>query len=254
MEMNRFVTLFLFVLFAITAKASEKQLQLMDSAAQYYADAKYEQAIEAYEDILADGLESAELYYNLGNAYFKSNKIAQAIVNYERAKRILPGDDDITFNLQLANTYVVDKIDEIPEFFLSSWWSRFIGLFTSNQWAYASLFSFVIGLLLLLLFFLSQKAITRRVAFWVGFVMIVVSVFTFNFSRKLKWMAENEPEAIIQTPSIVVKSSPSENGTELFLIHEGLKVKITDHLNDWREIHMPDGNKGWIKKGDVIII
>lgn len=251
----RKLILFISILsFGFTGIANEKQMQLMDSAASYYSAAKFEKAIETYEKVLANGYESAELYYNLGNAYFKSNKVAQSIVNYERAKRLLPADEDIEFNLRLANTHVVDKIDVIPEFFLSSWWNKFNQILSSNQWAIISLSSFVLSLLLLLFFFLSQQVVARKVTFWLGLLLIVASVFTFNFSRKQKWLAENEPEAIIQTPSVVVKSSPSENGTELFLIHEGLKVKVTDHLNDWREIRLPDGNKGWIKNLDVIVI
>jgi len=227
---------------------------LLDSAAQYYTNNKFEQAIISYRNILEQGYESAELYYNLGNAYYKSNKIPYAIVNYERAKKLSANDPDIEFNLHLANTHVVDKIDVLPEFFLSSWWNKLIITFSSNQWAIASMCSFLIALLGFLIFFLSTSRIIRQIGFWLGGILLITAIFTFNFSRKQYWVAQNEPDAIILTPSIVVKSSPSEGGTELFLIHEGLKVKITDKLGEWREIKLTNGNEGWIKETDLIII
>lgn len=252
--MNKHILAFgIFMLAALFAKANN-ETQWMDSAAAYYNNSQFERAIAAYEQIVANGYESEALYFNLGNAYYKSNKVPQAIVNYERALKLNPNDEDIQFNLQLANTHVVDKIDVLPEFFLTSWWNRFIQLFSSNEWAYASMAAFVLGLVLLLIFFLSGKVVARKVSFWLAVLLIISSVFTFNFSRKQKWMAQNEPEAIIMTPSVVVKSSPSDNGTELFLIHEGLKVKVSDKLGDWREIKMSDGNKGWIKESDLEVI
>lgn len=242
--------LFLFSL----ASLAENHTQKLDTAAIYYSNQEFEKAIDTYEQIISNGYESAELYYNLGNAYYKSNKFALAIVNYERAKKLNPNDDDIDFNLKLANTHVVDKIDVIPQFFLSSWWDNLILLLSSNNWAIISMAAFILGLLGLLLFFLSHSTFIRRFSFWLGVAVLIISLFTFNFSRKQKWLDENEPDAIILTPSVVVKSAPSESGTELFLIHEGLKVTVTDKLGDWREIRLSDGNEGWIKLNDLVII
>lgn len=253
--MKRFRTIFIGIILLNTTLAfANGQQQLIDSAANFYASAQYEKAITAYQQVIENGYESAELYYNLGNAYYKSNKIPWAITHYERALKLAPGDEDILFNLQLANTHVVDKIEVLPEFFLTSWWNRFIQLFSSNQWALISISTFVSGLVLLLIFSLSGRVVARKFSFWLAVLLILVSVFSFNFSRKQKWVALNEPKAIIMTPSVVVKSAPSETGTELFLIHEGLKVKVTDKLGDWREIKLSDGNKGWVKQEDLIVI
>jgi len=246
----------LIIILLITTGWSIKaqQQQLLDSAAQYYADRKYEKAIEAYQKILDDGYESAELYYNLGNAYYKSNKIPYAILNYERAKKLNPKDEDINFNLKLANTHVVDKIDVIPEFFLTSWWGDLINTMSSNKWAIISMAAFVIALTGLLIFFLSKVVLLRQIGFWGGILLLVVAAFTFNFSRKQYIKTQSTPQAIIVTPSVVVKSSPSDGGTELFLIHEGLKVTVTDKLGSWREIKLSDGNEGWIKESDLEVI
>lgn len=242
-----------FILISFGAPAQNNQA-LLDSASTAYTAGKYEKTIELYQQVLDNGYESAGLYFNLGNAYYKSNKIPMAIANYERALNLDPKDEDIQFNLRLANTHVVDKIDVMPEFFLNSWWQNFMGILSSNQWALISMSVFVVGLILLLIFFLSQNSLARKFSFWTGVVLIIITLFTFNFSRKQKWMAEHEPEAIIMTPSVTVKSSPDESGTELFLIHEGLKVKVTDELGNWREIKLSDGNKGWVKEGDLEVI
>lgn len=233
--------------------ASDFTAQL-DSAAACYQATKFEQAIDIYEGIVAQGYESFELYFNLGNAYYKSNKFPYAIANYERALKLNSADEDVQFNLQLANTHVVDKIDVLPEFFLKSWWQSFIRIFTSNQWAIISIAAFVAGLLLLLVFFLSDRPVLRKFSFWTGCLLVIVTLFAFNFSGKQKNAVQNAPEAIVVTPSVVVKSSPDNMGTELFLIHEGLKVKVTNIQGDWSEIMLSDGNKGWVKTLDFVVI
>ncbi len=227
---------------------------LLDTAAQHYITGNYELAIASYESILKEGSHAAELYFNLGNAYYKSNKIPLAIVNYERALKLKSTDADVNFNLKLANMHVVDKIEVIPEFFITSWRNKLISVIDSNTWAYLSMGAFVVALLLLAMFFLSSRVILRKVSFWLGMVMIVLSLLSFSYSRKLKWFSEQEPAAVVLTPSVIVKSSPDQSGTELFLIHEGLKVKVTDKLGDWREIRLSDGNKGWLKTEDIIVI
>jgi len=252
--MKSIIAILMSIFLLLGVNSNAQQTQLLDSAAQYYSNNSFEKAILTYEDVLDSGFESAELYYNLGNAYYKSNKIPYAILNYERAKQLSSSDDDIEFNLRLANTHIVDKIETLPEFFLSSWWDKLVQFLSSNHWAIISIGSFLIGLSGLLIFFLSRIAFARKVSFWLGVVLLITSVFTFNFSRKQYWLANNEPAAIIITPSIVVKSSPSEGGTELFLIHEGLKVTVTDKLGEWSEIRLSDGNEGWIKDIDLVII
>lgn len=227
---------------------------LIDSANSYYTNGEYEKAIDAYQQIVADGYQSAELYYNLGNAYYKSNKIAYAIANYERSLKLNPNDESTKFNLKLANTHVVDKIDILPQFFLKTWWKKLIGSFYSNTWAVVSIVAFIFMLALLLFFFLANHPALRKWAFVFSIFALFVTIFTFHFSKKQKWLAQNQPDAIVLSPSVVVKSSPDESGTELFLIHEGLKVTITDQLGDWQEVKLSDGNRGWLQKNNLIVI
>ena len=252
--MNNIKHIFIALLLIVGINSKAQQAQLLDSAAQYYSNNSFEKAILTYEGILESGFESAELYYNLGNAYYKSNKIPFAILNYERAKKLSANDEDIEFNLRLANTHTVDKIKILPEFFLTSWWSNLVQLLSSNQWAIISIVVFLLGLIGFIVFFMSQITLMRQFSFWLGVTLIIVSVFTFSFAQKQYWLSKNKPAAIIITPSIVVKSSPSTGGTDLFLIHEGLKVIVTDKLGKWTEIKLTDGNEGWIKDTDLVII
>jgi tetratricopeptide (TPR) repeat protein len=253
-RLNKYRVFFAFTLFfPVLGFAASLNTQL-DSAANNYKAAQYEKSISIYENIVAQGYQSAELYFNLGNAYYKSNKFPMAIVNFERALKLNPNDEDIKFNLQLANTHVVDKLDVLPEFFLKTWKQSFVQILNSNQWAVLSLVTFIVGLGLLLLFFLTDKAMLRRFSFWIGALLIVSSILSFNYARKQINLALNEPDAIVITPSVVVKSSPDESGTELFLMHEGLKIKVTGKLGQWSEIKLSDGNKGWVKTTDFVVI
>jgi len=244
------ITLYLIPSFGFAANYTGE----LNSASENYKAGQYEKAISAYESIVAKGYQSAELYFNLGNCYYKSNKFPMAIVNFERALKLNPNDEDIIFNLQLANTHVVDKIDIMPEFFLNTWKQSFLKIMNSNQWAIVSMVCFIIGLGLLLLFFLTQKSMLRRFSFWIGILIIAISLLSFNNSRKQKNIALKEPDAIVTTPSVVVRSSPDDSGTEIFLVHEGLKIKVVQNQDQWSEIKLSDGNKGWVKTTDFVII
>ncbi len=251
--MRYIISLLLLVGMSIPAWSQNYQTEL-DSAAYYYSNGAYEKVIAQYEGILGEGYHSAEVYYNLGNAYYKSNKFVQAIINYERALKLSPNDGDIAFNLKLANTHVVDKLDVVPEFFLNSWRDKFNQMLDSNTWAYMSLIIFILSLVLLLLFFFSGRMLLRKITFWSAMVFLLAFLLSFNAARKNKWVAEKEPDAIVVTPSVTVKSAPNAVGTELFLIHEGLKIKVIDQLDDWRRIQLSNGNKGWLKASDLVII
>ena len=218
----------------------------IDSANQFYAENKFEDAILKYESIIDSGLESSEIYYNLGNAYFKTNNIAKAIVNYERALLLDPKDEDVQYNLELANTYIVDKIESIPPFFLKVWLNNFSLIMQSNNWAIISIASFILFLLLLLIYLFTKKIIIKKISFWFGIVILIISISAFGFSNRNKNILTKNNTAIIMAPSITAKSTPDNSGTDLFVVHEGTKVEVTDQIGEWVEIKLSDGNKGWI--------
>jgi len=224
---------------------------LLDKANQHYIAGEYDQAIEAYNEILNSNRESAEVYYNLGNAFYKTGKFTQAILNYERAKLLAPNDEDIQFNLDLANQHVVDAIDPLPQVFFIRWWNSITNKYSIDEWSRISVVSFILFLILAGLFFFTQNGMVKRLSFWTGILIIVISIFSFNFAARHKKRITEHNFAIITQPSVTVKSSPSDSGTDLFLIHEGLKVEIRDSLGGWMEIRLSDGNQGWLPANSI---
>lgn len=222
------------------------QADLLQKANELYTKDQFKEAIEVYNQILKTNMESPEVYFNLGNAYYKTNQFTLAILNFERAKVLAPDDEDIEFNLLVVNQKVVDSIQELPGIFIVRWWNALVNSQTTDTWATLSILGFIIFLVLLGLYFFAKTGDIKRVSFWAGCFLLVFTIFTWSFAAKQKSRLINHNYAIVMQPTVTVKSSPSEKGTNLFVIHEGLKVKITDKLGDWVEIRLADGNKGWL--------
>lgn len=241
--MKRIINTILAILFTATVFA---QADLLQKANESYTKEQFKQAIDLYNQILMTNMESAEVYYNLGNAYYKTEQYTLAILNYERAKLLAPDDEDISFNLQVANQKVVDSIQELPGIFIFRWWNSLVNSQTTDTWATFSILSFIVFLTMLGFYFFARTSEVKRITFWSGCFLIVFSIFSWSFAAKQKSRLVNHSEAIVMQPTVTVKSSPSDKGTNLFVVHEGLKVKITDKLGDWVEIRLADGNKGWL--------
>lgn len=231
-----------------------KNAELWEKANEFYSTEEYQQAISNYQQILNSGEESAKLYFNLGNAYYKSGDINNAILNYERAKLLAPNDSDIEFNLRIANQFVVTSIDELPKPFFLRWRISVINKYPADTWSAISIASFIIFLILLGLVFFSRRVGIRRASFWVGILVILFSGFTFSFATQQRKKIIERNGAIVFCPRVTVKSAPAETGTDLFLIYEGLKVQITDSLSTWKEIKLADGNEGWLPDSCIVKI
>jgi len=227
---------------------------IIDSANKYYSDAKYEKAINLYNSIIDKGFESAELYYNIGNAYFKSEDIANAILYFEKAKKIKPNDEDINYNLEVANSRISDKIEEIPELFFVKWWRNIKNLYCVDTWAKISVFTISFFFVLALVYFMSKNNLMRKFSFFSGIILIILFTISLNFSIKKYKSTINQNEGIIFTPSITVKSSPNKNSVDLFVVHEGTKIKVIDELGEWVEIKIANGSVGWLKKENLKMI
>jgi tetratricopeptide (TPR) repeat protein len=215
-------------------------------ANQEYAEELYTNAIEDYHLILQFGYESPELYFNLGNAYYKTDDIPSAILYYEKAKKLKPNDEDILFNLNVANTRIVDKIEPVPELFLKIWWRSIYNIFSADIWAIISVAGFVIVIILLAFYLLSKNIAVRKIAFFTGLVLLFITMFTFLISYQKYNLLIYQKEAIVFTPTITVKSSPNQNSVDLFVIHEGSKVEILEKLGNWVEIKIASGSVGWL--------
>ncbi|MEE4196130.1 MAG: tetratricopeptide repeat protein [Bacteroidales bacterium] len=246
--MRRISAIFiLFLLNLVSVHAENQQIQWLDSANQAYTKGNYMQAINHYEMILQNGYESAALYYNLGNAYYKQNIIDKAILNYERALLLKPNHEDIRYNLQIANQLTIDRIEKLPEFFLSAWIKTIRNWFSSDKWALISLGSFVFTLVFISLYLYTRKYGLKKFSFWLGLVCFMISIFSLIFSYQQKQRIVLKDTAIVMSPSVTVKSSPDQSGTDLFILHEGTKVWLHDQVGEWKEIRLSDGSKGWIK-------
>jgi len=241
--MKRILNTILAILITATVFA---QADLMQKANDLYSKNEYRQAIDVYIQILKTNMESSEVYFNLGNAYYKTGQFPLAILNFERAKLLAPNDEDIDFNLQVANQKIVDSIQELPGLFIFRWWDSLVNSRSTDSWALISIFSFIIFLVMFGFYFFARTGEVKRITFWLGCFLILLSGFSLSFAAKQKSRMVNHNYAIVMQPTVTAKSSPSEKGTNLFVIHEGLKVKITDKLGDWVEIQLADGNKGWL--------
>lgn len=242
--MKRLSLLFIIVLSALSIVHS--QTDDWQRAEQLYADKQYAAAADLYESMFQYG-ESADLYYNYANALYKSNQIGLAILNYERALRLDPANEDIKFNLDFVNRMKTDKIEPIERFFFTEWLDSLALMLTSNQWAYASIIGFVSMLVLALLYLFGRKVWLRKTAFFSALFLLLFSVFTMVNAFKIKSLVENNPAAIVLSGSVSVKSSPDDSGTEVFVIHEGTKVNVVSTLGDWSEVRLADGNIGWLQ-------
>ncbi|MDD4108343.1 MAG: tetratricopeptide repeat protein [Prolixibacteraceae bacterium] len=253
--MRKLLTIILCGLIAFTGYAARDSTQVIwERANTFFTSNDYQNAIIAYEQILESGQESAKLYFNLGNAYYKSGDINNAILNYERAKILAPQDEDIAFNLRLVNQFVVTDIEELPQPFFVRWQNSILNIYPVDTWSYISLGAFILFLLLLGLFLLSKSVSVRRMSFWLGVMAVFISLVTFSFASRQKNKINERNHAIIFCPRVTVKSAPSETGTDLFLLYEGVKVEISDSLSNWKEIKLSDGNVGWLPDSCIVKI
>lgn len=219
-----------------------------------YARQQYQQAIKDYEELLHDGV-SAELYYNLGNAYYRTDNITRAVLNYERALLLSPGDGDIRFNLQMARSKTIDKITPESEMFFVKWYHALVNIMSVDGWARTALVSFALAIVLALAYLFSARIWVRKVGFFGGLAFIAVFILANLFAYQQRQELVNRTGAIIISSAVPVKSTPSKSGTDLFILHEGTKVEITDGtMRGWKEIRVADGKEGWIETSKIEII
>lgn len=219
-----------------------------------YMNNEFLAAIELYESILVHG-EAAEIYYNLGNSYYKADNIAKAILNYERALLLKPGNGDIRANLEIARSKTVDKVEESPEIFYVSWVKSLINSTSVDVWARWGILFFFLFIASLYFFFFSKQVLWKKIGFISAIVWLFLVIGTNSFASYQKKVLKDRGTAIIVNPSVTVRSTPNENGTNLFILHEGSKVKIKDNsMKGWKEIILADGKVGWVMAVDLEVI
>lgn len=244
-----YIILILFTTFSLSAQ-KKNNVENLRRADELYKQNNYSDAAKIYESELKKGI-STELYYNLGNTYYKMDEIGLSILNYERALRLKPSYSDAKYNLTIANQKVVDKMNATPSFFIKRWVISILEWFTSNQWAVISIAAFVFSLALLFVFAFSRERSRRKFAFFAAGVFIFLSGITFILSGVRKDQMMKHRDAIIMTGAVTAKSSPDKSGTDLFQLHEGTKVKVISTLSNWAEIQLENGAEGWVEENEI---
>ena len=245
--------LLLLILLVVPLAAQEADINF-STANELYRGGKYPEAIRTYEQIVSNGYESPALYYNLGNAYYKTGNIPAAILNYERAKRLAPGDEDVLHNLRLANLRIVDKIDPVPRLFLIDWWEGLIGLASASGWGTMAIVGLWIAALLFASFRIVRGRLAQRLCLFAGMTVVLFSVFTFTAGGIQGARERSERSAILFAPSASVKSAPDARSTDLFVVHEGVRLDLLDSVGEWRKIRLADGKVGWVPMVDLKVI
>lgn len=238
--------LFLFLCISLSMSAITKE----NSDAEY-VKGNYQQAIKDYQELLKSGV-SPEIYYNLGNAYFRTDNLTQAILAYERARLLSPGDPDINYNLDFARSKTIDKIPASDEMFYVTGYRSLVNIMNVDSWAKTGVIAITVALVLVLVYLFSPTVILRKIGFFAGILFVIVFLLSNIFAYQQKQAMERKTGAIVVSPTVNVKSTPSKTSTDVFVIHEGTRVDITDKtMEQWRAIQLGDGRKGWILASQI---
>ncbi len=251
------LTLLMLMMLPLAASAQQQEYvdSLWNDANAAYAEGRWADAVDGYEMISAMGLESAALYCNTGDAYFKDMNVPKAILYYERALKLDPSYSDARYNLELANSGIQDRIDPVPDFLLKAWMKDICYIMDSDSWAIVFIVFLALSLAMVLMFILAPTAAGRRTGFFTGIVMILFAAFSISFAVWQKNDYMKADAAIVMRPVASVKSSPSSGAAkDLFILHEGTKVKVIDTVGSWNNIELADGRQGWLPSSDIEII
>ncbi|MBN1388170.1 MAG: SH3 domain-containing protein [Bacteroidales bacterium] len=236
----------LMFLMTIQADDTKEERLLYDQALTEYQNNNFEESLELFERLIANGYSSYKLYYNAGNAAFKTGNIPASILNYEKALLLKPFNEDAKYNLEIAKTYTVDKLEVIPEIFFIRWFKLVSLLLHTNTWSLISIACFALSLLLLAVFLFSARYKLKKATFILAVTVFAISLLSLSLAFTNKSLTLNNKEAIVFEPVLTGTSSPGTGGNELFVIHEGTKVEVEDKLGEWYEIKLSDGTVGWV--------
>ncbi len=223
---------------------------LFTEANLHYQEGNYEQALQAYQQINQEGLESADLYYNMGNAAFRSNSIGYAILYYEKALKMDPGHDDARHNLEFVSRYRVDAFEEVPELFIRTWIRALVSTLSERNWSLLAFLLFSLFLAGLVIYLFSRRLALKKAGFFAALLALLLFAVAFSSALSRHHHIVRPGEGIVTVPTVVVRSSPSETGTELFVLHEGTRIKVNEAVSGWQNIRVVDGREGWIAVTD----
>lgn len=249
----RFSLLIFIFIINVNIQAQDYQ-SYFQAANNAYRQQNYELAIELYQNILSQGYHSKEVYFNIGNSYYRLNRIGEAILYYEKAQKLDPRDRDIQYNLELANLRVIDRIELPPRFILFKWWDYLKFFFSIQQLSRLISILFALTVFSLILWLFNKRYRLRRWFLYLATVAGLLTIFGVYILIIRVGELKEVHWAIVLSPTVTVLSAPDENSTDVFLLHEGVKVSLNEDRGDWVKISLPDGKSGWMKKNDIGII
>ncbi|MEP2056761.1 MAG: tetratricopeptide repeat protein [Maribacter litoralis] len=245
---KKLVTLIgLFMVLLCTAQNN----QLFEQATEAYNAGDYAKAADFYNSILENGKHSAAVYYNLGNAYYKQNKIAESIYFYEKALLLSPNDEEIKTNLSYAQNMTIDAIDTMPETGLSRLYKNITGKLTFDQWAYLAIGFMMLFVVLYILFYYSNYSTRKRLTFIGSLLAMFFCIISVIFAYVQRSDFNKDQPAIVFSEESLVKAEPNNSSAEVFILHAGTKVNVLDQLDDWKKIKLADGKTGWLPNDDI---
>ncbi len=252
--MKKYILLILIFAFCFSISKTEDFDATFKKANEFYQKGDYLSAIDNYKKIVKQGYESADVWFNLGNCYYKLNKTADAIISLERAKLLSPNDEDIDFNLKIANLRTVDRFQTIPQVFFVEWYESIKNMYSSGTWSVLLVVFQWIAAISAIIFYLIWSVSIRKMLFATGLASLVIAFFCLFFASQKYSIEQAKDTAIVYRPSVYVKSSPDEKSTDLFILHEGTKLKILDSVGGWKKIRLANGNLGWLPEKTIEII
>ena len=250
--MKRVYLVMVVMMATLGVKAQSIYNQEFAKANFYYNESKYDTALVIYNRIIDAGYVSSPLLYNIGNTYFKLRNYPMAILSYEKALKIDPTNEEIKQNLVIANALITDKIEPMPEFFMKKWWKNIGNSMSANGWAVFSLVVFAVLLASLFIYLTTRSVGLKKTTFFTNIILVLLCLCGVIFALQKKNYMISHDEAIVMTPTITVKSSPSQSGVDLFVLHEGTKVEILDCVEKWDKIKIADGSVGWMPSNSSI--
>lgn len=252
--MNRYILLLLLT-FLLPLVGTAKSVPTKAAADSAYAHERYADAARIYRQLISAQGESAQLYYNLGNCYYRQDSVARAVLYYERALLLNPSDRDTRFNLDMARSKTVDRVLPASEmFFVTSYHSLVLSM-SVQQWAVLALMAFVLMLIGVALYLFARRLTLKKVGFSAAVILLIVCIFANIAAYNQLRHINHRTGAVIMAPSAVVKSTPSNSGTDLFILHEGTRVEIIDDtMREWLEVRLSDGKQGWLRRAEMEVI
>ena len=230
---------------------NDQQQALFERGNKLYAKAQYQEAIKVYKQSIANNYQSANVFFNMGNAYYRIGDMPSALLYYEKAHKLRPSDRDIDANIQLANSKIVDKMEVAPEFFLTTWCRNFFLFFSVATLSILNVFFWISAGILMIIYSFAESVSQKKAAFYSGIALFILGICSILITKKQFDYLDTNQHAIVFSTVAKVQSEPSNDSKTLFVIHSGLKVRIIESRQNWMRIKLSNGNEGWIAESNV---